>query len=113
MSRPDLQHAGRGVSRLAACAGVRDVDQGKISACVGPGRVELAFRLGGATHDPGRLARTIMNPIQTNTAYAEAEALRLEVDALRGQLAGLSEASIAISGNLETEAALQEVVNSA
>ena len=54
-----------------------------------------------------------MNPIQTNTAYAEAEALRLEVDALRGQLAGLSEASIAISGNLETEAALQEVVNSA
>lgn len=54
-----------------------------------------------------------MSLLPTNPANAEVDALRLEIQALKGQLAGLSEASIAIAGNSETEAALQEVVNSA
>ena len=54
-----------------------------------------------------------MNLLLTNAANTDSEALRREIEALKGQLARLSEASIAIAGNSETEAALQEVVNSA
>ena len=54
-----------------------------------------------------------MSLLPTNAANNDSEALRLEIQALKGQLAGLSEASIAIAGSSETEAALQEIVNSA
>ena len=43
----------------------------------------------------------------------ETEALRSEVAELKRKLARLSEASIGISGNLATEAVLQEVLNNA
>ena len=54
-----------------------------------------------------------MSLSQVDTATTEAEALRKEHEALKNRLAGLSEASIRISENLDPEAALQEVVNSA
>ena len=54
-----------------------------------------------------------MSLLPTNAANTDSEALRREIEALKGQLAGLSEASIAIAENSEVEAALQEVVNSA
>ena len=44
---------------------------------------------------------------------AEADGLREEIAGLKRTLARMSEASIKISGNLGTEAVLQEVVNSA
>ena len=50
---------------------------------------------------------------QMDSVVAEAEALRNEVDDLKNRLARLSEASISVSENLDTEAVLQEVVNSA
>ena len=49
----------------------------------------------------------------TNPEATDAEALRYEVAALKDKLARLSEASIRVSENLDTEAVLQEVVNSA
>ncbi len=54
-----------------------------------------------------------MNLLPTNAANAEVDALRREIEALKGQLAGLSEASIAVAGNFDAEGALQEIVNSA
>ena len=53
-----------------------------------------------------------MNLAQVNNAITEAEALRNEVDNLKNKLARLSEASIVISENLDTEAVLQEVITS-
>ena len=54
-----------------------------------------------------------MNLSQINSGLTDAEALRNEVAGLKDRLARLSEASIRISENLDTEAVLQEVVNSA
>ena len=54
-----------------------------------------------------------MSLLQANDAMTETEALRLENEALKDQLARLSRANISVSGNLDTEAVLQEVVNSA
>ena len=48
-----------------------------------------------------------------DVAIAEAEALRQENEALKNRLYRLSEASISISENLDTDAVLQAVVNSA
>ncbi len=50
---------------------------------------------------------------QMNSAMTEAEELRNEVDYLKDRLVRLSEASIRISENLDTDAALQEVVDNA
>ena len=54
-----------------------------------------------------------MSLLPTNAANTEVDALRLEIQTLKGQLAGLSEASIAVAGNFDAEGALQEIVNSA
>ena len=54
-----------------------------------------------------------MNLPRINSEVSDAEALRYEVADLKGRLASLSEASIRVSENLDTEAVLQEVVNSA
>ena len=54
-----------------------------------------------------------MNLSQINSELTGAEALRYEVADLKDRLERLSEASIRISENLDTEAVLQEVVNSA
>ena len=54
-----------------------------------------------------------MSPIQANAAITEAEVLGQQIDALKDRLVRLSKASIGISENLDTEAVLQEVVNSA
>ena len=54
-----------------------------------------------------------MSLLPTNAAITDSEALRREIEALKGQLAGLSEASIAIAGNFDAEEALQEIVNRA
>ena len=54
-----------------------------------------------------------MNLSQTNPGLTDAQALRYEVADLKDRLERLSEASIRISQNLDTEAVLQEVVNSA
>ncbi|MCY4554811.1 MAG: hypothetical protein OXF79_00170 [Chloroflexi bacterium] len=54
-----------------------------------------------------------MNLLQVDAEITETEALRLENAALKDQLARLSQASISVSGNLDTEAVLQEVVHSA
>ena len=48
-----------------------------------------------------------------DAAIAEAETLRQENEELKNRLYRLSEASISISENLDTEAVLQAVVNSA
>ena len=62
---------------------------------------------------PRRFKRTTMSLLQANDAITETEALRLENEALKDQLARLSQANISVSGKLNTEAILQEVVNSA
>ena len=54
-----------------------------------------------------------MSLLPPDEAPAEAEALRKENIALKDRLARLSEASISISGNLDTEGVLQNVINSA
>ena len=50
---------------------------------------------------------------QMDSTATDAEVLSYEVADLKDRLARLSEASIRISENLDTEAVLQEVVNSA
>lgn len=54
-----------------------------------------------------------MSLSQLDTTTTEAEVLRKENEALKNRFAGLSEANVRISENLDPEAALQEVVNSA
>ena len=54
-----------------------------------------------------------MNLLQVDAEMTETQALRLENEVLKDRLAKLSGASIRVSANLDTEAALQEVVNSA
>ena len=54
-----------------------------------------------------------MNLLQVDAEVTETQALRLENEVLKDRLAKLSGASIRVSANLDTEAALQEVVNSA
>lgn len=53
-----------------------------------------------------------MQTTRTNCPHGEVDELRREVADLRQTLARLSEATIDISENLDTEAVLQEVVNS-
>ena len=54
-----------------------------------------------------------MSPVPVDAALTEAEMLRAENQKLRERLAKLSEASVSIAEDLETEAVLQEVINSA
>ena len=54
-----------------------------------------------------------MNAVQRDSLVAEAEVLRAENQTLRGRLAMMSDAITNISENLDTEAILQEVINSA
>ena len=54
-----------------------------------------------------------MSLLQANAEITEAQLLKKENDALKDRLARLSEASIGISGRLDTGDALQEVINSA
>ena len=80
---------------------------------IASGLREAELELSHSLPDPRRFKRTTMSLLQANDAMTETEALRLENEALKDQLARLSQANISVSGNLDTEAVLQEVVNSA
>lgn len=54
-----------------------------------------------------------MSTSEANAAAAQVEILREEVEALKDRLADLGEASIGISQNPESRAALQEIVAAA
>ena len=54
-----------------------------------------------------------MNSAQVHPTISEAEYLRIENENLKQRLARLSEASIKVSDNLDTESVLQEVINNA
>lgn len=60
-----------------------------------------------------RFARITMSLSQADNAINDTEALRQENADLKNQLVRLSRASISISENLDVEAALQKLVNSA
>ena len=70
------------------------------------------MQLVGRFHNAHEFTRKTMSLLQANAAITEAEILSQENDALKGRLARLSKASISISQIVDTEAALQEVVNS-
>lgn len=54
-----------------------------------------------------------MNSVKIDATVHETDILKKENEALKERLARLSDATVSISENLETESVLQEVINSA